>query len=263
MKETFKLEYDIISLYFEGGRKNMTKKSFVFRKGLAIGIILLFVGFAILVMSAVTVSAVTETDAIGDVYDVVSDTIVSRPNIDITTLSYEINGDTATLTMTVNGNIMDSEYITYGMTLSNSTRLSIGYMMSYTNGVGMVLKDMTNFMDSEVSVSQGNTIIATFTLSEGEITDFEVFWGYNMERDEELGGRWFDYAPNPYSPYYSGDDDDDVEPDEDDDEDIILPNGDDTSGGGNGDKGGGTPGFEAIAVIAAVAVALIILRRKK
>lgn len=215
--------------------------------------ILLFVGLAILVMSTVTVTAVTETDDIADVYDVVREKNVSRPNIDITTLSYEINGYTVTLTMTVFRQIIDSEYITYGMTLSNSTQLNIGYTMSYTNGVGIVLKDMTNFVDSEVSVSQGNTIIATFTLSEGESTDFEVFWGYNMEIDEEFGERWFDYAPNSYSPYYNGDDDDDVEPDENDD----------TSGDSNGEKGGGTPGFEAIAVIVALAIAFIILRRKK
>ena len=222
--------------------------------------ILLFVGLAILVMSTVTVTAVTETDDIGDVYDVVREKIVSRPNIDITTLSYEINGDTVTLTMTVNRHIIDSEYITYGMTLSNSTQLNIGYTMSYTNEVGIILKDMTNFVDSEVSVSQGNTIIATFTLSEGESTDFGVFWGYNMEIDEEVGGRWFDYAPNPYSPYYSGDDDDDVEPDENDE---PIDEYDDASGDSNGDKGGGTPGFEAVAVIVALVIAFIILRRKK
>jgi len=36
-----------------------------------------------------------------------------------------------------------------------------------------------------------------------------------------------------------------------------------TSGDGDGDEGGGTPGFEAIAVIAALAIALILLRKKK
>lgn len=40
--------------------------------------------------------------------------------------------------------------------------------------------------------------------------------------------------------------------------------GDDNGGnGGDGDEGGGTPGFEVIAVIAALAIALIILRRRK
>ena len=67
------------------------------------GSILLFVGLAILVMSAVTVSAVTVTDDIGDVVDGLEETFVNRPNIDITTLSYEINGDMVTLTMTVLG----------------------------------------------------------------------------------------------------------------------------------------------------------------
>jgi len=60
----------------------------------------------------------------------------------------------------------------------------------------------------------------------------------------------------------SDDEDDDTGGDGDDDV-IVSPNGDNTGSNGNGDNGGGTPGFEAIAVIAAIAIALIILRRKK
>jgi len=39
-------------------------------------------------------------------------------------------------------------------------------------------------------------------------------------------------------------------------------NGGDT-GDGDGDEGGGTPGFEILAVIAAIGIALIILRMRK
>ncbi len=217
--------------------------------------ILLFVGLAILVMSAVTVSAVTETDTIDDVYDGTSETFGSRPNIDITTVTYELSGDTVTLSMTVNGNIVDSGYILYSI-FTNGTSLS-GYVAQYQNGTGYVLKD-TTIIDSEVLVSQGNTIIFTFTRS--DLTGIGEIWGSAMENSEDYSQGWLDYAPNSFSPYYSGDDDDDTG---DDDDDTGDDDDDDTDGDGNGGNGGGIPGFEAIAVIAAIAVALIILRRKK
>jgi len=226
--------------------------------------ILLFVGLGILVVSAVTVSAVTVTDPIDDVYDGTLETFGSRPNIDITTVTYELSGDTVTLTITVNGNIVDSEYILYTI-FTNGTSLS-GYVAQYQNGNGYVLKD-TTIIDSEVLVSHGNTIIFTFTRS--DLIGIGEIWGSAMENSEDYSQGWMDYAPNSFSPYYSGDDDDDTGDDDDDtgdddDDDVIIsPNGDDTGGDGNGGNGGGIPGFEAITVIAAIAVALIILRRKK
>ncbi|ENO12219.1 hypothetical protein MBGDC06_00737, partial [Thermoplasmatales archaeon SCGC AB-539-C06] len=141
----------------------------------------------------------------------------------------------------------------------------------YRNGTGYVGKDVT-VVDSEVSVSQGNTIIFTFTRSGS--TEIGEIVGYTMENSEDYIQGWADYAPNDFSTWFSGDDDDAVDEDESDeddededttgdDEDIILPNGDDTDGDGNGDKGGGTPGFEILAFIVALAIAFIILKRKK
>ena len=141
----------------------------------------------------------------------------------------------------------------------NGTSLS-GYVAQYRNGIGYVL-DVT-VVDSEVSVSQGNTIIFTFTRSGS--TEIGEIVGSAMENSEDPSQGWMDYVPNDFSPWYGGDEDDDDDTGDDDDDDVIIsPNGDDTGGDGNGGNGGGIPGFEAIAVIAAIAVALIILRRKK
>ena len=74
-------------------------------------------------------------------------------------------------------------------------------------------------------------------------TDDGVLYGYAstwLEGTEGSGEIWMDYAPGPYSPWYTGGDED-----------------------GDGDKPPtGTPGFETITVLAALGVALIILRIK-
>ena len=219
------------------------------------GIIFLFIGLVALLLSTITASSLTVTDDIDDVYSSVSETFGSKPNVDITTMTYELSGDSVTLTMTVKGNIVDSGYITYTI-WTNSTLLS-GYTAQYNNGTGFVLKDMGDMVDSDFLVSQGNTIIVTFTLSDS--TEVETLVGYAMESSEGYVDAWADYAPSSFSPWYSEDDDD--EPIDDDDEPID--DGDDTAGDGDGDKGGGTPGFEAVAVIVALAIIFIILRRKK
>jgi hypothetical protein len=224
--------------------------------------ILLFTGLSILVISAVNVSAVTLTDGINDVYAGTSETFVSRPNIDIITVTYELSEDTVTFSMTVNGNIVDSEYILY--TIWTNRNLTSGYTAQYQNGNGYVMKDMA-FLDSEVSISQGNTIIFTFT--QPDSIKIVEFVGSAMESHEDYSQGWIDYAPDDYLWDSEDEDEPDVDDEDEDttgdDEDIILQNGDDIGGDGNGDKGDGAPGFEAIVVAVALAIVFIILRRKK
>ena len=218
--------------------------------------ILLFVELTILMMTAVTVSAVTGIDDIGDVYDGFSQTVVSKPNIDITKMTYELSGNRATLTMTVNGNITASEYIEYSITLSNDIDSSTGYTMYLTNGSGRVLRDWTSRVDSEIWFYQENTIIVTFTLSEDESTDFNLFMGFNTGYSEDTKDlRWVDSAPNDYdTTWYGGDEDDDITADGNGD------NGNGQTNGGGGDNG--TPGFELILVVCAI-VLLLFWKRKR
>jgi hypothetical protein len=216
-----------------------------------------FVGLTTLLITTITVSAVTGIDEIDDVYDGLSQTVVSKPNIDITEMSYELNGNLATLTMTVKGNITDSEYFEYSITLSNDINSSTGYTMYYTNGTGWVLKDWSSQVNSEIRVSEGNTLIVKFILSEDEITDFNLFMGFNTGYAEETKDlQWVDSAPNDYvTKWYGGDENEDI-PTDNSNEDDNIPAGD------TEDKEGGIPGFELILVICAI-VLFLFLKQKR
>ena len=148
----------------------------------------------------------------------------------------------------------DYEYLIGFVGTKNKWHLSGEAVIKYRSR--LTDKGARTYRTSWKAQSDSKTVTGTIKdVYKGQSVSFKlnIGEGSNMEIDEEIGERWFDYAPNTYSPYYSEDDDDDVEPDEDDD----------TSGDSNGDKGEGTPGFEAIAVIVALAIAFIILRRKK
>jgi hypothetical protein len=111
-------------------------------------------------------------------------------------------------------------------------------------------------VDSEIWLSQENTIIVTFTLSEDEITDFNLFMGFNTGYSEDTKDlRWVDSAPNDCdTTWYGGDEDDDITADGNGD------NGNGQTNGGGGDNG--TPGFELILVVCAI-VLLLFWKRKR
>ena len=203
---------------------------------------MLIVGVVVLLLSTLTVSA--ESDSTGDVwhYYALSETnwgweahTGSKPNIDITSVSDTITGSEATLTMTVAGTIEDSDKIMYYIMMTSDESYYTAYYVdgeSYCIGTGGYPIELLNPVS-------GNTFTATFEIDNPGAT--YTVHGYTIEYKEvgeELGEMWQDYAPDTYSPWYTG-------------------------GDGNGGNGGGTPGFETLAVIAAIGVALIILRRRK
>lgn len=260
------------------------------------GSILLFVCAAVLLLSTITVSAVTITDDTDDVwyynfpeYEV--GTVANKPNIDITSVSYTIIGSEITLTMTVKGIIEDSDlisYVIYFGTVNESGDIFLspcrpGYQVVYSNehgyysyfGLDGFSMEPGDFGELTDPVS-GNTFTATFEIAHFDPA-VEVL-GKVMEADpmfltDAFSVFWMDVTSNLLSLLPSIDDEDGVDEDEPiddededttgDDEDIILPNGDDTDGDGNGGNGGGTPGFEILAFIVALAIAFIILKRKK
>ena len=89
---------------------------------------------------------------------------------------------------------------------------------------------------------------------EGELFGSSSTW---EEDTDGVGEVWMDFAPVEYAPWYAGGDGD------------GGGTGDDGTGDGTGDgtedgeNAGNTPGFESIAVIAALGVAFIIYRRRK
>ena len=193
--------------------------------------ILLFVGLAILSMSTITVSAVTITDDIDDVwyrwyeYDPTTGTeelplVANKPNIDITSVSYTITGSELTLTMTVDGTFEDSALIGYMIYFGNGTFMSPSsryYVASYSNGSGEYgALDMEEYAYGNLTNPiSGNTFTATFEMIADLDPTFEL-WGLAAEHKEvyEEGDTfewdWMDYAPNSYSPWYGNDEDDET-----------------------------------------------------
>ena len=226
---------------------------------------MLIIGVAVLILSSITVSAVTETDPPGDVFHATwanglwgYTTVTSgKSNIDITAISADVNDGELTLSLTVAGNIETSTNFAYVVTYNTSDAM---YWMVYggyleeQNGFswGMQTTGGFNFSSGNVTLEGTNTIRSTLDLI-GE-SDRVDLWGMATEYTG-------DPQTNPYAEQWV-----DVAGDMPDFE-TGGGNGDgDGNGGGDGNgdgDGGGTPGFEALALIAAVAIALIVLRRRK
>jgi hypothetical protein len=213
----------------------------------------------------ITVSAFTVTDGKDDVMDGKLNKFVSRPDIDIRTVTCEISGDTVTLTMTVEGNIVDSEYIIYTIKPNgNISDFFSGTVAQYQNGISYVMKDMAA-IPSDFLISEGNTIIFSFTWSDS--TEISNVMGSAMEHSSDYKNNWIDYAPDDY---LSVNDVEDQEPDDETDEsgdektgdDIIIDNKDETITEGNGSDGG-IPGFELILIMLSILVVLFLKRKNK
>lgn len=214
---------------------------------------LLIIGLCVLVLSSMT--AVAETDGTGDIYHWYWNadsgtfgwqvTVDEKPNIDIIELSYTISEETATFVMKVAGNIEDAQYISYWATYTSD---EVTYFYTYANGevLGMASNSETTSFDMEAAVTVLEDTLTVEFDSVGEgITNLE-FYGHAhiwTETGGESGESWWDYAPDTF---FTGDLGDDTEGDENDG--TTPPSG--------------TPGFETLAVIAALGIAFIMLRRR-
>ncbi|MBU0496848.1 MAG: hypothetical protein KKC68_05470 [Candidatus Thermoplasmatota archaeon] len=227
------------------------------------GIILLVV-IASLIFSCSIAAAETLSDPTGDVYRWTNTAsgwswqynVGDKPDIDITQLSAEVTGSTLTLTLKVDGTIQNSENIVY-WAYYNSTDTT--YWMSWANSEGMGFATQTsetggNFGTGNVSAS-GDTITCTFDIiGDDTAVNFYAYASEFTEMNDISNEWWGDWAPNdqsPYTPDTSGDD-----------------TGGDTSGGTDDNSSGGTPppktpGFEAVLLIGALAIAMILLRKRE
>ena len=247
-------------------------------------ILFIMLGVLVLVFSSITVSAETQTDPSGDVYHwKMTDSIwswepsvESKPNIDIIELTYTPNGNQLTLTMKVAGNIQNSDKIAY-IAWVNTT--DAYYWLYWMNGQSTSMaintqEGSTQFdMDPDVTVVEG-TITCVFDVVGTDIASSE-FWGYAAEYTNfgvMTQDWWGDWIPGTYAPFWDQEGDGDGDEGEGDgdegegdgDEGDTDGEGEtDGEGSGNGENGSGTPGFELIGVITALAIAIIILRRRK
>lgn len=235
---------------------------------------LLIIGLCVLVLSSMT--AVAENDNQGDVFhwngydwNNWGWNVQDRPNIDISDVSY-IAGDRLTISLTVQGSINSvNSYYHVWFNTSDAWYHMLYYPNEEIEPIVTALPiDFSDWSiddimaytepESESSVS-GNTITSTIDW----VTDDHTMTGYYgwaqewNEEGDQFVEYWMDFAPDDfawygdYDDYYGGDGDGDG----------------DSDGDGDGDSGAPptpkTPGFETLAVIAALGVALIILRRRK
>jgi len=168
--------------------------------------------------------------------------VTSKPNIDITEISFTTNGQQTILTMKVKGEIENSEKVAY-ILYYNTT--DANYWMSYSNGTGFCMATSGNNMAWGNATASGNTITATVNLA---TTGTKLaFWGYAAEYTK-LGDTsaewWGDWAPQEDSPWYS-------------------QNGEGNGEGGDGGGGGGIPGFEVAMLCISIAIAFILLKKRK
>ncbi|MCX6663700.1 MAG: hypothetical protein NTZ75_05565 [Euryarchaeota archaeon] len=221
---------------------------------------IIIIGLCVILCSCYIASAESINDGTGDVWHWSqtgtawswSGNVGNKPNIDIAQLTDTIVENKLILTMTVAGSIENSEKIVYWM-YYNSTDTT--YLVSWTNGNGVGYASKLNqsnpgegFELAENVTASGNMISATFTVI-GETTN-QQFWAWAGEYTnvgDQTGEWWGDWAPN--DKFTGG---------------AINDGGNDgiNVNDGNTTKPS-TPGFETLAVIAAIGLALVLLRKRR
>jgi len=231
------------------------------------GIVL--ISLFILLGSCFTAAAMSISDGTGDVWHWYytgttgswGGNVANKPNIDITEISSTVNENKITLSLKVVGTIQTSEKVVYWVYF-NTTDAS--YWMSYTNGSGTgfgMKKGEMNYTSNYSSfyTSTENVTILGNTLSVvldvlGETSQGEL-WGWAAEYTTygDVAAEWWgDWAPNsklPFTPPGTGGNTND--------------NTSDNNNNGGNTTGKSTPGFEVIPVLAAVAIAAILLKRRR
>ena len=250
---------------------------------------MIIIGISVLVLSSM--SAVAETDGTGDLWHwYATETswgwgeATGHPNIDITDVSYTINGLELTLSMTVSGTIQTAENIIY-MIYSGDPNEDIFYTVLYQNDYGVwtgtgVGGQNAGLLEDPIS-ADGKTLSATFTLVEDTtISPYANAIEYSQSDDMLTSEWWQDWYPNEY---FSGDGgpvtNDDVTcwqcNENNESVSQTFPAGTTCGEGdaeeypyntepncGNGAPPTGTPGFEGFILIGALTIAMILLRKR-
>lgn len=254
---------------------------------------IILISIALIATLSLTASAVSVTDSSGDVFHWVGTNYMDwswdvgdKPNIDITEVTYD-PGSRLTISMKVAGSI-GTEKVWYHVYFNTSNAY---YHLSYmpddvlepeafaypTNFDEMSLDDLMNYTEPSVETSvNGNTITATidWVTDSHEMVEFWA-WAQQWENDGEAWSDYYiDFAPNEYSyfgeyeDYYSGEDTggDDTGSDDTGSDDTGSTDSGETDDGDqttNAPAPSGTPGFEFIALVAAFAAILFIVKKRR
>ena len=186
-----------------------------------------------------------------------------KSNIDITDISYTTAWGKTTVTLTVAGNIVDSQNVYYYIYVV-SENLSLSYFAYYTNGLEYIL-DPVSAGSNTVSKAGSSSWSVTFNVDVSN--GLYSVYGYALEYTDVYkatsGEYWGDWAPDTYFPaydtYYG-----DITGGTEGGETGGNETGDTTTGGetGNTTPQKGTPGFESLLAVFAVTIALILIKRR-
>jgi hypothetical protein len=214
----------------------------------------------LLIGASFTVAADTITDPTGDVWHYTytgtaypwAGSVGDKPNIDITQVSATVNGNNLTLSLTVAGTIQYSAKDWY-WAYYNTTDTTYSMYWYNGTGVGIASKQGGGYDFVQNLTISGNTISAVFKVL-GATSKVEL-WGWAAEYTTLGVGQttnewWGDWAPNSKIPF------------------STTPTGNHTGNNTGNNTGGNnsgkkTPGFEVLPLIAAVAIAAVLLRRRR
>ncbi len=222
---------------------------------------IVIVSLLVLLGSCFTAAATSISDGTGDIWHWAQTgtswswqgNVGNKPNIDITEVSYTVNEDKITLSLKVSGTIQTSDKIVYWV-YYNSTDTQ--YWISYTNGTGggFGMKGMNITSADNVTIS-GDTLSVVLDVL-GDTSMIEL-WGYAVEYTttamDQYSEWWGDWAPNEKFTYDTGTGDSGSTGDTN----STTPNNNGSAPKSN------TPGFEIILLTAAIAITLILIRKRR
>ena len=243
------------------------------------------IGVAIIMMlSGITILASAETDAQGDIwhYRVSTDgttwtyehSTEANDNIDIKEIITSVDGTTLTITLEVYGSIDSSPDTTYTVYFNtsdstyiftyNTEGVAVGYSWEYfADPTSIDPLDYLNNVASGTFTADGSILTGTIQLlGSSEATNM---WAYAIDGNLAMYQVewWGDWYPDSYFYSYTGynpsEEPEDETEDETEDENQDGGTATDDTTGGSDD----TPGFELIVFIAALAIALLLIKRKK
>lgn len=226
--------------------------------------IAILAGLSLILLQGIMVSAdQTETDQTNDVFHwwqsggtFTWEYATSKPNIDITEVSYVTSGDSVILSLEVDGDIVDDELISYSVILSKAdgeTGSTFGF--SYTNGEGTSYYYSINGGGTGGDpIVSGNKISTTFDTTIDDESGFEVIaTTYQYTEFEDITQEYWMDSNEPMATEKDNDDD----TTNTDQEDMNTDGQTSTT-----PPPSGTPGFEFLALIAAFAAIVFIVKKR-
>ena len=182
----------------------------------------------------------------------------SKEDIDIVNLTYSINDKVAVI-LKINGTLRKEIGYGYFVYISLNGSDDYDYYASYTkSGVKIFDDNLTN----NHSFVSSNSLAFYFEIDDPENVSEVWAWTYQSKTSESQE-KWVDWAPDIYFPAYSEFYDEDI-----DDKDNTGGDGDGDGDSVDGeenkkDSDSNTPGFEIFALISAISIAIIILKKRK